>query len=104
MAEIDPATRTVDVQFAVWGRLGSYQPAEGPAVACSVIVTRPQEIDELGQSRLVRERRHAKVRAAEATPAEGGRFVIGAADYRVIAAPRKADPLGLIWTCEVAPA
>jgi hypothetical protein len=106
MSTTGVAASTADLQFATWGIAAVYADpyAEAP-LACRTILTVPQVVDDFGGGRVVRDRRMVKVLASEvAEPHESGVFTIGAFHWRVSAAPRREDALGLIWTCEVVPA
>lgn len=103
----DLAARVADATFVHLGEAAVYTPpGGGDGVACSVRTLGGDEIGEVdGGSRIRREARALKVRAAEVTPAEGGTFALEAGgSYQVYAAPRREDPERLVWTCQVVPA
>ena len=105
MALADVASATTDLQFTTWGRAASYlSPYADAPVACAVILTVPQIVEDFSGGRVVRGQRIAKVRVSDvAEMHESGVFTFPDGSWRIIASPRRADALGLIWTCEVGP-
>lgn len=83
-----------------------FTPAQGAAVAVTVIVNLPREVQGLGFAGVAQENRSLLVRKSEVTTPDGGRFseiaVLGsAATFRV--AESVLDDTGKVWTCYLKP-
>lgn len=77
-------------------------PSGSPSLPLRVLVARESEEDmPAGDSFGGRLRRTVKVRAAElAEPVKDGIFETAVERIRIVAAPRRKDRRGLVWTCE----
>jgi hypothetical protein len=83
---------------AVW------TPAGGDAVALRLMLRRPDQVQEWGETAVVTEARSADIRTAVApTLAAGDTVAIGPDSYVVQGQPVR-DTLGLVWTVTLVPA
>jgi len=97
----DAAVQTMlgDV-FTLFGRAAAYTPPGGAPAPCIVLQDRADDMPTLGAEPFVAFQNVIEVRAADVNaPEKGGEFAIGAARFKIMAAPRRQDPDRLVWTC-----
>jgi hypothetical protein len=94
------AARALSSAFATFGKDAAYHPREGWPIACRVIRDKADDQSSFGETPLVAAQAVIEVRASEIDyPERGGRFVVGAEHFVIVAQPRRDDPSGLVWTC-----
>jgi hypothetical protein len=91
----------VDASFAVWGRAATYvPPGGGTPIACTVIVRNLNKDHPEFSGRPIKQGHAVEVRLSElASPAAGGRFMVGTASYVIVGQPALDAPDNLVWTC-----
>lgn len=101
MADFDTlAAEALSSAFATLGKDASYAPPVGVSVACRIIQNKADDQMTIGETALLAAQDVIEVRASEvASPAKGGRFSVSAQSFIIVAAPRREDSLGLVWTC-----
>jgi hypothetical protein len=103
----------VDGLFSMGAAAVYVPPGGGAGVPCRVVIKGGDDLADAGAGlRLAQATRLIDVRQREVpSPAKGGTFQLispatGLPDGEVMAihaAPRREDPLRLVWTCEVPP-
>lgn len=108
----DVGQEAVDAAYEELGEPdSSYVPPSGPTVAgITVMLTRPDTTVGFESQAVIPEQAIA-VRASEAIPAKGGRFIvpvrdeafaiIGTETFQIIAEPQQRDAVRLEWTAIV---
>lgn len=90
--------------FNHFGEAATYTPPGGSAVTITVIPKQPDEIVDLGGTRIFHESAWFDVRVSEvALPVEGGVIVHNTTSFTVKGEPQRRDPRRRIWTLETRP-
>lgn len=94
------AAKTLASAFARFGDPAIYLSPELATSACRIIINRADETTTLGKVPIVAGQTLVEVRASElSAPAKGGIFTADGRDFKIISAPKREDPSGLVWTC-----
>ncbi|MBM3552502.1 MAG: hypothetical protein FJX45_12225 [Alphaproteobacteria bacterium] len=92
--------KTLGRVFASFGVSASYLSPDFVTSACVVVLNQADDSVTLGNVPLVAGQTIVEVRVSElAAPVKGGVFTVDGRDYRIVAAPKRNDPSGLVWTC-----
>jgi hypothetical protein len=101
MSDFDPQL-AVDATFDAFGKVASYTPTGGTAVACTVIKDSEDRFLSGFEGKPMLGGTVIEVRATEvAAPAKAGTFLVDAVTYTIADDPQTADPERLVWRCTV---
>lgn len=94
------AARTLQGVFARFGTPARYLAPDLVTTDCRIVVNSADDVASLGNVPIVAGRLIVEVRAAEiAAPSKGGTFIADNREFKIVGAPRRDDPAGLVWTC-----
>jgi len=98
-------SQAVDTLFASeLAKDATYTPQGGSGVAVRVMVKRPDQIVDFGETEAVAETAIFEVRVADvATPQEGDTLTYDGTPYEVKGDPVRRDPDRLVWTLDTEP-
>ncbi|PPD10279.1 MAG: hypothetical protein CTY36_00360 [Methylocystis sp.] len=94
------AARTLQSVFARFGTPARYLSPDLVTTDCRIVVNRADDVASLGNVPIVAGQMIVEVRASEiAAPSRGGTFIADNREFKIVGAPRRDDPSGLVWTC-----
>jgi hypothetical protein len=92
--------KTLQRVFAKFGVSASYISPDIVTTECVVLINRADDAPTLGNTPIVAGQMIVEVRASElAAPVRGGVFTADGRDFKIVAAPKREDASGLVWTC-----
>jgi|GEM_PF-4230411 len=92
--------KALDRVFARFGVAASYLSPALVTTACVVVINEVDDATTLGNVPIIAGQMIVEVRASElAAPAKGGVFTADGRDFKIVSAPKREDPSGLVWTC-----
>ena len=92
----------VDRIYRTFGKDATYTPSGGSPTTVKVLVRRPDELVEFGETQVRSERALFEVRVSEAASPKDGTLVFDGVTYDIQAANRE-DPDRLTWTLDLQP-
>ncbi len=92
--------RALERVFAKFGVSASYLSPDVVETACVVVINRADDTTTLGNVPIVAGQMIVEVRASELpAPVRGGVFTAESREFKIVSAPKREDPSGLVWTC-----
>jgi hypothetical protein len=86
--------------FAKFGVAASYLSPDVVITECVVVINRADDTTTLGNTPIVAGQMIIEVRVSElAAPVRGGVFTADEREFKIVAAPKREDASGLVWTC-----